>query len=145
MVASKEETFRTGPADCKPGAVARHAEVARRYAWDEDQGRLHAPDRLLVLNRVRELRRFLSHRYGETLPDDDAGRDDLELLLSFVMQLNPGHGLPAMIREAGAWAPWLSREQARALADRIADGDLLSSRRTPSLRISAATMLNVPL
>jgi hypothetical protein len=104
----------------KPGAAARHAEVALRYAWGETHGRVYAPHRLVVVNRVRELRRFLSYRYGETLPDDDAGRDDLELLLSYVMQLKPGYGLPAMIREARAWAPWLRREDARALAERIA-------------------------
>ena len=45
--------------------------------------------------RARELRSFLSYSYGDTLPDDDAGRDDLALLLGYVMQLNrprpPGH------------------------------------------------------
>jgi hypothetical protein len=102
------------------GNAARHAEVARRYAWDENHGRMYAPDRLLVINRVRELRRFLSYRYGETLPDDDAGRDDLELLLSYVLQLNPGYGVPAMRAEAQAWAPWLSCDEAHALAERIA-------------------------
>jgi hypothetical protein len=94
--------------------------VARRYAWGKAHGRVHAPDRLLVLNRVRELRHFLSYRYGQTLPDDDAGRDDLEILLSFVMQLNPGRGVVAMIREARAWAPWLSSSEASDFAERIA-------------------------
>ena len=92
----------------KPGAAARHAEVALRYAWGETHGRVCAPHRLVIVNRVRELRLFLSHRYGDTLPDDDAGRDDLELLLNYVVQLNPGYGVPAMIAEARAWAPWLS-------------------------------------
>ena len=27
----------------KPGAAARHAEVALRYAWDETHGRVYAP------------------------------------------------------------------------------------------------------
>jgi hypothetical protein len=104
----------------KPGAAARHAEVALRYAWGETHGREYAPHRLVIVNRVRELRLFLSHRYGDTLPDDDAGRDDLELLLNYVVQLNPGYGVPAMIAEARASAPWLSCEDARTLAKRIA-------------------------
>jgi hypothetical protein len=124
--------------------AARHAEVARRYAWGETHGRVHAPHRLVVVNRARELSRFLSYRYGDTLPDDDAGRDDLELLLSYVMQLNPGNGVSAMVREARAWAPWLRREDARALAERIAEGDPPSSRPTPSLRASAVPTLNAP-
>jgi hypothetical protein len=101
----------------KPGAAARHAEVALRYAWGETHGRVYAPHRLVIVNRVRELRLFLSHRYGDTLPDDDAGRDDLELLLNYVA---PGYGVPAMIAEARAWAPWLSCKDARTLAKRIA-------------------------
>src|ERR1051326_3618070 len=32
--------------------------------------------------RLREIERFLSWRYGPILPDDDAGRDDLRLLLA---------------------------------------------------------------
>jgi hypothetical protein len=38
------------------------------------------------------------------------------------VQLKPGYGVPAMIAEARAWAPWLSCEDARALAKRIAGG-----------------------
>ena len=104
----------------KPSAAPRHAEVALRYAWHETHGRVYAPHRLVVVNRARELRLFLSYRHGDTLPDNDAGRDDLELLLNYVVQLNPGYGVPAMIAEARAWAPWLSCEDARTLAKRIA-------------------------
>ena len=31
-----------------------------------------------------DLRRIFRHRYGAILPDDDAGRDDLELLLRLI-------------------------------------------------------------
>ena len=94
--------------------------MARHYAWVEAPCRTYGPNRLLVLNRARELRQFLFHRYGEHLPDDDAGLDDLDLLLSYVMQLNPGCGVPAMIRETRAWAPWLNYGEARDFAERIA-------------------------
>jgi hypothetical protein len=100
--------------------AARHAEVALRYDRQARDRTPTAPDRLTVLNRARELRGFFAHRYGEVLPDDDAGREDLALLLGYVMQLNPGRGVPAMIAEARAWAPWLGYDEAQEFAWRIA-------------------------
>jgi hypothetical protein len=98
----------------------RHAEIALRYERRAKNRTPTTPDRLTIVTRARELRRFLEHRYGEALPDDDAGRDDLALLLGYVMQLNPGRGVPAMIAEARTWAPWLAYYEARDLAERIA-------------------------
>src|SRR6185312_397603 len=53
----------------KPSAAPRHAEVALRYAWHETHGRVYAPHRLVVVNRARELRLFLSYRHGDVLPE----------------------------------------------------------------------------
>lgn len=36
------------------------------------------------------LQRLFRHRYGVTLPDDDAGRDDLRLALRYAAHLSDG-------------------------------------------------------
>ena len=41
---------------------------------------------------IGDLRRIFRHRYGATLPDDDAGRDDLELLLRLSRSVAKGSG-----------------------------------------------------
>jgi hypothetical protein len=51
---------------------------------------------------------------------DAAARDSLALLLTYVMQVNPGYGVPAMVAEARVWAPWLDRDHAREIAEKIA-------------------------
>jgi hypothetical protein len=96
---------------------ARRRDLEARPAANKRQC---SAERLQVINRARELRRHLAHRYGDAVPDDDAGRDDLALLLVYVMQLNPGMGVVAMATEARAWAPWLSRDAAAAFAEGIA-------------------------
>jgi hypothetical protein len=44
--------------------AARHAEIARRYAWQNGP-------RMLTLVRLRELERLYEDRWGRDLPDDD--------------------------------------------------------------------------
>jgi hypothetical protein len=64
-----------------------------------------------VLRRLRlgDLRRLLRHRYGPTLPDDDAGRDDLfELLLP--VSLRPQSPSLVMRNVIETWAPWMTGE-----------------------------------
>ena len=73
-----------------------------------------------VLRRLRlgDLRRLLRHRYGPTLPDDDAGRDDLiELLLP--VSLRPKSPALVMRNMIETWAPWMTGEEAFHLIQRI--------------------------
>jgi hypothetical protein len=62
--------------------------------------------RRLVLG---ELKRIFRGRYGVTLPDDDAGRDDLELLLLHVAADKRQHAIEI-------WAPWISDADATIAA-----------------------------
>jgi hypothetical protein len=69
-------------AACAANAQARHAEIARRYAWQAQQRRKRNNakpnhDHLVTLIRLRELERLFRCRYGRFLPGDDAGMDDL--------------------------------------------------------------------
>jgi hypothetical protein len=103
-----------------PKRTGKHAEVDGRYAWARREARKQTPsDRLMVINRVREVRAVLATRYGDTLPDDDAGREGLVLLLSYVAQLNPGNAIPAIAAEARLLAPWMPYAERRAFAESI--------------------------
>jgi hypothetical protein len=67
--------------------------------------------------RSAELRRLFQHRYGHTLPDDDAGRDD-----AFVMAHHLAHGQDAERRIGlwlGLWTPWMGSTEANQLITRV--------------------------
>jgi hypothetical protein len=70
--------------------------------------------------RVGDLRRVLRHRYGPTLPDDDAGRDDLGFLLEAI-SLDPKAPAEKMACEIEVIAPWLPTIEAKQLI-----GDLMN-------------------
>jgi hypothetical protein len=72
-----------------------------------------------MLRRLRlgNLRKLFRHRYGPTLPDDDAGREDLrELLLPISVSANADIKMPNAIE---VWAPWMQQQEAIALIDDI--------------------------
>ena len=62
---------------------------------------------------VGDLRRIFRHRYGATLPDDDAGRDDLKLLL-LPISLSPKAAAEKMQYQIEIIAPWMPDTEARA-------------------------------
>jgi hypothetical protein len=67
--------------------------------------------------RLRDLRRYCLHRYGYTLPDDDAGREDLrELLLPISLTKEAGRKMEKAIE---VWAPWMNTIEAGQLMDEI--------------------------
>jgi hypothetical protein len=61
-----------------------------------------------------DLRKVFRHRYGPTLPDDDAGRDDLELLLRLI-SLSPREGEERMQFQIETLAPWMPETEAADL------------------------------
>jgi hypothetical protein len=67
---------------------------------------------------VGDLRRIFRHRYGATLPDDDAGRDDLELLL-LPISLGPKAAAEKMQHTIEVLAPWMPQAEASALIDNL--------------------------
>jgi hypothetical protein len=69
--------------------------------------------------RKRALERIFIDRYGSrTLPDDDAGRDDLRLMADHLAQLSKNH----VAAWASLWAPWLSAEETDALIEEVGSG-----------------------
>jgi hypothetical protein len=68
--------------------------------------------------RVGDVKRHLRYRYGATLPDDDAGREDLfELLLP--VSLRPKSPTRIVANLIETWAPWMSHAEASQLIELI--------------------------
>ena len=76
-------------------------------------------DRAETIRRLRlgDLKKILRSRYGHTLPDDDAGRDDLELLLDLVSFVPDARYRMKNVIET--WAPWMETEESYALVEAV--------------------------
>lgn len=83
--------------------AARQAEIARRYRRG---ARKRSSPRQLAVLRVHELGRLYKARYGDVMPDDDAGRDDMMLVLHHLVGLPQGPRRCAVWLEQ--WAPWIN-------------------------------------
>ena len=67
--------------------------------------------------RLGELKRILLRRYGRELPEDDAGRADLELLLDVVsFARNPRSQMKNIIE---IWAPWMDTAESYELVENV--------------------------
>lgn len=65
----------------------------------------------LVALRLHDLAKIFRHRYGVTLPDDDAGRDDLTVAVNHLASLaRPRRHIANWIE---LWAPWLTAGEQR--------------------------------
>ena len=78
----------------------------------------HAKAETLRRLRVGDLRRICRHRYGAALPDDDAGLDDLTLIL-FSISLSPIAAGEKMRHEIEVSVPWMRESDAAQLIDSI--------------------------
>jgi len=81
--------------------------------------------------RLGNLRKLFRDRYGPTLPDDDAGREDLRELL---LPISVGsHADIKMLNAIEVWAPWIEQKDADAI---IAQINLMPIRqRKPTARV----------
>jgi hypothetical protein len=97
-----------------PEQNARHREIARRYASKSRERGRHRPN--IVAFRIRDLQKLFADRYGTAMPDDDAARDDLMVLLHHVAHLGDSRALRAY---AARWCPWLSYGEFAAIIAEI--------------------------
>src|ERR1700684_492027 len=87
-----------------PFQESRHRQIAMRYAWHDSPRQRRRPKFCYL--RLRELERLYGDRYGPTLPDDDAGRDELFIAAQHIAQggdSESGHHIRAW---ALLWCPW---------------------------------------
>lgn len=78
-----------------------------------------SPCQLAAL-RMRCFAKYLRDRYGVELPDDDAGRDEIEVAASHLASL--AHPKGRIEKWLGLWAPWISvREQQDVIAKAITE------------------------
>ena len=74
-------------------------------------------DELMRRLRLGDLQRLVRSRYGHTLPNDDAGTEDLiEMLLPISLGNNPED---RMRRTIEIWAPWVSPALATEVIDLV--------------------------
>jgi hypothetical protein len=76
-----------------------------------------------AVHRVRlgHVRRLLRHRYGPVLPDDDAGYEDLRILLHVKANAcKPENRVRMLLNEIETSAPRMSSVKARGIAEEIA-------------------------
>ncbi|EHR03235.1 hypothetical protein [Bradyrhizobium sp. WSM471] len=70
----------------------------------------------LATIRCLDLDRYFTDRYGAVLPDDDAGRDDAEIMLNHIAHRQTGDRKWSMEDWLDRRAPWLvGRERARLI------------------------------
>jgi hypothetical protein len=89
---------------------AQHREIARKY---------NAKHPMPFASRLRlaSLRKYFIDRYGSMLPNDDAGREDLGVMLDHIVIA--GVDTETRCREAvSAWAPWMGEGAADAMIER---------------------------
>ncbi|MBN9039851.1 MAG: hypothetical protein J0H38_01070 [Rhizobiales bacterium] len=99
-------------------AKGKHHEIACRHAWNARQHSPKQNSRIpFPVLRSSELERLFKHRYGDMLPDDDAGRDDLFVMLCHLARCHDAKR--KMTGWARRWAPWFGDEERNLLVARI--------------------------
>lgn len=71
----------------------------------------------LVALRMRDLATLFRSRWGMTLPDDDAGRDDLKIALNHLACL--AHPRGPIANWIDIWAPWLTAGERKEIVPPI--------------------------
>lgn len=71
----------------------------------------------LIALRMNDLAILYRSRYGTTLPDDDAGRDDLKIAINHLACL--AHPRGHIANWIDIWAPWLTAAEQRQIVPPI--------------------------
>jgi hypothetical protein len=100
-------------------ANASRLQLACRNAWRTLRREGVYQGNHIARFRLRQLERLFHRRCGFTLPDDDDGRDSLELVAHHIAFLR-GEVEKHIVAWASLWCPWMPRAEAEALAKRVA-------------------------
>jgi hypothetical protein len=111
-LASNSPAIIAFPSDEQRKAAKRREmalSLARKRRMEKKRPR---PRPNIVVLTIIDLETFFGDRYGHTFPDDDAGREDLIVLLKFMAQLGDPFAMSAC---AARWCPWLSEAEYAAM------------------------------
>jgi hypothetical protein len=92
---------------------ARHREIARRYKAKSRE----RPVSMAAL-RIAELRRLFKARYGDTLPDDDAGRDEVFVMANHLAR-RPGDQRQRIASWCEMQAPWMRGDELEDMITKV--------------------------
>lgn len=99
--------------------IAKKQARVRYFSKRQRGRRKRSSPMQLVALRIADLSTVFRSRYGITLPDDDAGRDDIRLAVDHLASMP--HPAKAIARWLQTWAPWLTiAEHQQIVADGIA-------------------------
>lgn len=76
------------------------------------RSKAHTAPQIAAL-RLKDLAKLFRGRYGITLPDDDAGRDDLAIALAHIASLATAR--ERMIHYCEIWVPWMTLRESNAM------------------------------
>jgi hypothetical protein len=94
--------------------AAKRAEIALRY-----NGAKRGDDRVhLAPIRIAELCRIFRDRYGQHLPEDDAGREDARIMANHLAMLN-GDQRRNIASWMARWTPWMPELELARLIDQV--------------------------
>lgn len=91
-----------------------HSIRGKLHEIDVRYGRKSGGTSAQATLRVAELTRLFTSRYGNTLPDDDAGRDDAWVMLHHLALIS-GDPRARILPWLARWAPWMSPSEIEAL------------------------------
>lgn len=97
----------------------RRANVKWFSTRQKGKRRRRSPMQLVGL-RLNDLAKIFRHRYGNVLPNDDAGRDDLLVAVHHLASL--AHPRGHIAKWLDLWAPWLTLAEHKTII-----GDALAS------------------
>jgi hypothetical protein len=93
---------------------AKRAEIALRY-----NGARRGDDRVhRAPIRIAELCRIFRDRYGQHLPEDDAGREDARIMANHLAMLK-GDQRRNIASWMARWAPWMPELELSRLIDQV--------------------------
>lgn len=95
-----------------PSVAARRAEISCRYKGAKRERPHLAPI------RIAELCRLFRARYGATLPDDDAGREDARIMAHHLAMLT-GDQRRNITSWMTLWPPWMPPDELARLVDAV--------------------------
>jgi hypothetical protein len=103
-----------------PSAPVTEEDQRWRRIWQHKPSRRSGSSRTggsISALRRRDLEKVFRSRWGQTLPPDDAGLEDAELVLHHFTHL--ARARDRMTEWLRLWAPWLGPPAAEALIDKV--------------------------